>query len=135
MSLVAIPRAVVNQIMQQAQAQEEKEICGLIGGPEGRLQTVYPVKNIAGTPESLFELDPKEQIDAMRHMRESGEELTAIYHSHPASPARPSATDLAQAAYPDAVYLIVSLSTVGVLEMQAFRLRDHQIEDIELELE
>ena len=60
--------------------------------------------------------------DAMKKMREADEELFAIYHSHPAAPATPSITDLELAAYPDAFYLIISLSTKGVLEMRAFKI-------------
>jgi len=55
-------------------------------------------------------------------MRERGEELFAIFHSHPAAPAEPSALDMAQAGYPDALYLIVSLGTCGVLELRGFRI-------------
>lgn len=134
MSRMSIPRSIVNQILRQSQAQEEREVCGLLGGKDGMLTTCYPISNVANTPENLFMLDPRQQIDAMRHMRERGEELAAIYHSHPHSPARPSATDLAQAAYPEAIYLIVSLDTKGVLEMRAFHLGDHQVEDVELEM-
>ncbi len=60
-------------------------------------------------------------------MRENGEALFAIYHSHPTSPAEPSAIDLELAAYPDALYLIISLNTKGVLEMRGFRLNDNKM--------
>jgi proteasome lid subunit RPN8/RPN11 len=67
-------------------------------------------------------------------MREQGEELFGIYHSHPHSPAEPSDTDLRQAGYPEALYLIVSLNTKGVLEMRGFRLRDGQATPVHLEI-
>ena len=67
-------------------------------------------------------------------MRENGEELFAIYHSHPHAPATPSATDLQQAAYPTALYLIISLNTKGVLELQGFRLHRQQVTPVELEM-
>ena len=60
-------------------------------------------------------------------MREQQEELFAIYHSHPTAPAEPSATDLEMANYPDALYLIISLNTKGVLEMRGFRLNRHKV--------
>ncbi len=66
-------------------------------------------------------MEPQSQIDAMRTMRESGEKLFAIYHSHPHAPASPSPLDRDEAAYPDALYLIISLNTEGVLELSGFR--------------
>lgn len=59
-------------------------------------------------------------------MRNQGEELFAIYHSHPTAPAQPSSADLELAAYPDAVYLIISLNTKGILELRGFRI-EHKI--------
>ncbi|MDH5544735.1 MAG: M67 family metallopeptidase [Gammaproteobacteria bacterium] len=130
-----ISRTVVNKILTQAQHNIEVEICGLIGGRDKRPETVYPVPNIACDQTRLFEMDPARQIEAMREMREAGEQLLAIYHSHPTAPARPSLKDIHDAAYKEVVYLIVSLSTEGVLEMRGFFIRDDVTEEIELSLE
>lgn len=127
-----IPRTVVNQILTHAQSNPEQEVCGLIGSINDSATQIYPIKNIASDTTCLFRMDPKEQIDAMRKMRETGESLYAIYHSHPHSPAKPSATDLSEAAYPEALYIIVSLNTKGVLEMQGFRLENGNVENIRL---
>ncbi len=129
-----LPRPLVNQLLAQAQSQPEQEICGLIGGDGRHPPHCYPVANVAAEPSHRYRLDPAQQIDAMRQMRERGERLLAIYHSHPHGPARPSATDLREAQYPEAVYLIISLGTTGVLEMRGFRLRDGSVEEVELEL-
>ena len=59
--------------------------------------------------------------------------MVAIYHSHPDSPPLPSSADLAQANYPEALYLIISLQTRGVLEMRGFRLKDNAIIELQLE--
>jgi proteasome lid subunit RPN8/RPN11 len=105
------------------------EVCGLIGlGPEGT--TVYPVRNVSPDPAHRFELDPRAQIAAMRTMRERGEDLFAIYHSHPRAPAWPSARDVEEASYAEALYLIVSLDTRGVLEMRGFRLADSGVTEV-----
>jgi proteasome lid subunit RPN8/RPN11 len=79
-------------------------------------------------------MDPAQQIAALRTMRESGEQLFAIYHSHPNSPPLPSPTDLAQSNYPEALYLIISLQTRGVLEMRGFRLNDGAVTEAALEI-
>lgn len=134
MSTVALPRPLVNRLLAEAQRHPESEVCGLVGGSEGRPGRFYPVANVAAEPGRLFRLDPKGQIDAMRTMREGGEALFAIYHSHPHAPARPSATDLAESAYPEALHLIVSLDTKGVLEMRGYYLRDGVAEEVGLEV-
>ncbi len=122
--MTTLPRPLVNQILRQAQDSPDAEICGLIGARNGEAQHAYAVNNVAEQPEKLFQMDPAGQIAALRLMRERSETLFAIYHSHPTSPAEPSATDLAEAGYPDALYLIVSLNTRGVLDLRGFRLHD-----------
>lgn len=73
------------------------------------------------TPTTRYRIDPREQLHAFRDMDANGEELAAIYHSHPASQPYPSPTDRAEAHYPDAVYVLVSLRT-GQPEVEAWRI-------------
>jgi proteasome lid subunit RPN8/RPN11 len=128
---IHIPRPLVNQLLRYAQTSPDLEVCGLIGSKNGIPSSCYPIKNAASTPDCRFQMEAQEQIEAMREMRERGEELFAIFHSHPAAPAEPSTADLEQAAYPDALYIIISLNTKGVLEMRGFRInRARQIEEI-----
>jgi len=134
MQAVQLPRPIINQLLHHAQSSPENEVCGLIGGKDDVPTYCYPIDNNATAPQRLFAMDPRQQIAAMRSMREKGEELFAIYHSHPASPAFPSATDLAQANYPETLYLIISLQTRGVLEMQGFILRGTDITEVPLEI-
>jgi proteasome lid subunit RPN8/RPN11 len=130
-----ISRQVANRILSHAQASPDSEVCGLIAGTPGHATHAYPITNIAPDPSSRFRLAPKSQIDALRQMRERAEALVAIYHSHPHGPAAPSAIDLREASYPEAVYLIVSLDTKGVLDLRGFRLANGVAGDVELELE
>lgn len=134
MSTVKLPRTVVNRLLAHAQQNPGREVCGLISARDGAPLRVYPVVNVADDPARLFRMDPRGQIDALRTMRENGEELFAIYHSHPDAPPLPSQRDLEEAGYPEALYLIVSLGTKGVLEMRGYRLRDGRMEDVELEM-
>lgn len=71
-----------------------------------------------------FLADSTELIALLRQLREEGRELVAIYHSHPQGDTTPSSTDLQQAYYPDALYLIISLQTSGRLEMNGYLIRD-----------
>jgi proteasome lid subunit RPN8/RPN11 len=131
---IHIPRKITNQLLHFAQISPESEICGLIGGIDGHPSHCYPVNNCSDHPENRFQLDARQQIAAMVQMRERGEELFAIYHSHPGAPAVPSASDLALAAYPEALNLIISLNTQGVLEMRGYRIVDQKAEEIPLSL-
>lgn len=119
---IQIPRKITNQLLHLAQVSPDFEVCGLIGSKNGLPTHCYPIKNSAELPQQRFLLDAGQQISAMAKMRELGEELFAIYHSHPASPALPSSYDLELAAYPEALYLIISLNTKGILEMRGFKI-------------
>jgi len=118
---VLLPRSLVNQLLHHAQNSPEFEVCGLIGAKQGIPTTSYPVNNIAANQAQRFLMDPQEQIDAMREIRDKHEEFFAIYHSHPKSAALPSITDLKLAEYPNTLQIIISLNTKGVLEMRGFR--------------
>ncbi|MCF6210512.1 MAG: M67 family metallopeptidase [Gammaproteobacteria bacterium] len=132
MSHIHFPRPLINQILQQAQQAEDSEVCGLVSARGGQPVHCYPVANAAEKPAHRFRMHPQQQIEAMRQIREQGEELFAIYHSHPHTPAQPSATDLREATYPDTLYIIISLATEGTLEMRGFRLKSGNIEDVDL---
>jgi len=132
---IIIPRKITNQLLHQAQISPDKEICGLIGGKNGIPCHCYPVDNIAEHPERQFLLDPKQQIATMAKLRERNEDLFAIYHSHPNAPAIPSQSDINMASYPDALYLIISLNTKGVLELRCFKFKNDTFTQLPLVLE
>ncbi len=134
MEEIILPRRLVNRILHQAQSSSELEICGLIASTDGQPTDCIVIDNVSNKPDRLFCMDPQAQINAMRKFREQGKELFAIYHSHPHSPAIPSATDLAEAGYPQALYLIISLNTKGVLEIRGYRLRDEHAIEVLLEI-
>jgi len=131
---IQIPRRLTNELLHLAQLSPDAEICGLVGGKNGIPHTCYPIDNISHQPVNRYQLDAKQQIAAMKKLRDNGEELFAIYHSHPAAPAEPSSFDREQAAYQDILYLIISLNTKGVLEMRGFRIENTQVYEVNLEL-
>ncbi len=132
---IRLPRTIVTALLRHAQQNPEAEVCGLIAAKSGVPVRLVPVENVAPEPHRRFTMSPPGQIEAMRTIREAGETLYAIYHSHPHAPAEPSATDLQEAAYPEAYYLIVSLDTEGVLELRAFRLVNGAASSVPLEIE
>jgi len=131
---IQIPRKIANQLLHLAQISPDLEVCGLIGSKNGLPNSCYPVKNIAEQPRQRFQLDASQQISAMATMRDQGETLFAIYHSHPAAPATPSISDLELASYPEALYLIISLDTKGILEMRGFKIIHKSAQEIALSL-
>jgi [CysO sulfur-carrier protein]-S-L-cysteine hydrolase len=129
---VRIPRAIYEELLEHAREDAPNECCGLIGGEDGAAKTVYRARNAEASP-LRYNLDPQDQFRIMSEMDERGEELAAIYHSHIASPAYPSQTDINLAAYPDALYLIVSLAE-GEKELRAFRIVDGEVSEVDLEV-
>jgi proteasome lid subunit RPN8/RPN11 len=127
-----VPKAMYEEMLDHARAEAPNECCGLIGGRDGDLTTLYRAENSEGSP-LRYNLDPQDQFRIMRQMEESGEELAAIYHSHTHSPAYPSQTDVNLAFYPDALYLIVSLADGGE-PLRGFRIEREtgKIEEAEL---
>ena len=105
----------------------------MIGGSDGSAASVYRSINAEASP-LRYSLDANDQFRIMREMEERGEELLAIYHSHTASAAYPSQTDVNLAAYPDAVYLIVSLQDAESPELRGYWIRDDEISEAELEI-
>lgn len=83
------------------------EACGLVAGQDGRAEGIIPVTNSLQSPVR-FRMDPQEQLAAFEWIEQQGLELLAIYHSHPAGPATPSATDIAEWYYPETAALIWS---------------------------
>lgn len=132
---LVLPRTLVNQILTHAQQHEHTEACGLISGSDEQPAHYYAIKNISPEPATRFEMEPGQQIAAMKHMRENGEELLAIVHSHPESPPVPSPADMKDIGYPDAYYIIISLNTKGVLEMRSYRCMNDTMQAIDLRYE
>jgi proteasome lid subunit RPN8/RPN11 len=128
-----IPKAIYEELLEHAREDAPNECCGLIGGEDGVAKTVYRARNAEASP-LRYNLDPQDQFRIMTEMEERGEELAAIYHSHTASPAYPSQTDINLAAYPDALYLIVSLAE-GQKDLRGFRIVDGEVTEVGLDLE
>lgn len=127
-----LPAWLYEEILGRALAEPESEVCGLVGAKGAETVSHYPVPNVATAPAARFVMDPAHQIHAMREMRERGERLFAIYHSHPHAPPRPSPTDLAESAYPEALYLIVGLSPDTAV--RGFFLNGNEAREVELEI-
>jgi proteasome lid subunit RPN8/RPN11 len=109
------------------------ECCGLIGGTAEKVRSLYPLRNVAANAQVAYEAAPEDLFAAQRQMRERGEQLLAIYHSHPrATEPQPSATDVRLAYYPLAIYFIIGLAGEQPV-MRAFKISeaDSRWEEVE----
>jgi proteasome lid subunit RPN8/RPN11 len=104
-----ISSAALDAIIVHARAAHPLECCGMLVGTGVNVEDAVPARNLAATP-NRFLVDPVDHIAARRAARASGREVVGFYHSHPHSRAEPSVTDVAEATYPEAVHLIVSLA-------------------------
>jgi proteasome lid subunit RPN8/RPN11 len=129
---IHLPRKLMQQVLHQAQQQPELEICGFIGAKQQQPIHCYPIENIAQNPCTEFLFAPQQHIAAFKQMRERGEDLFAIYHSHPSAAAEPSLTDIAWATYPNAIYLIISLNIKGILELRGFKIETNEVNEVRL---
>ena len=134
MKQVAFPRRLVEQILGHVLTSPSREVCGLVGAIGDAPVSTYPVDNVSPQADCRFEMDPRQQIAAMRVMRDAGESLFAIYHSHPQGPPAPSAVDVSLAGYPDALSLIVSLADRDAPEVRGYSIRRGQIEEVSLQM-
>ncbi len=127
-----ISQDLVDEMVAHAREDLPNECCGLVGGSGGEANAVIRVKNSAASP-LRYEMDPQEQYNALKEIEDGGGELLAIYHSHTKSAAYPSQTDVNQAvAWPDQVYLIVSLADERAPDVKGYLLKDLRIADAEI---
>ncbi|HUG55952.1 MAG TPA: M67 family metallopeptidase [Candidatus Limnocylindrales bacterium] len=104
-----LPSALREALVAHAREGAPDEVCGVLAGRAGLATRLIRCANVAPSPRTRYLMAPREQLAVFREMDAAGEELVAIYHSHPATEPRPSATDVAEAHYPDAFYVLVSL--------------------------
>jgi proteasome lid subunit RPN8/RPN11 len=130
--MIRIPDAIFAQMVAAAKREAPDEACGYLAGHETTAEKFIELTNADHSPEH-FTLDPKEQFAALKTARADGMKLFAIWHSHPASPARPSLEDIRLAFDPDIVYVILSLAAEAPYA-KAFRIRKGEVTNVELEL-
>lgn len=112
MNKLSIPETIYSEMIEHCRACLPYEACGILAGNGIEIKKFYKAANIEKSSYSYL-IDPKEQFNIMKDMRKRNLSLTAIFHSHPSSPAYPSSRDISLAFYEDSVYIIVSLTKEG----------------------
>jgi [CysO sulfur-carrier protein]-S-L-cysteine hydrolase len=125
-----VAAGLLESVIEHAKANYPRESCGLLAG-RGSATRFIPMDNIRAS-SSEYEMDPARLISVLRDLRGTGEQLVAIYHSHPHGPARLSNSDIARAYYPEAAHLIVSLADLERPQVAGFRIVDGEAIEIEV---
>ncbi len=120
-----IRKDVLEKVVAHAKREAPIEACGYLALREGVVVRHFEMTN-TDRRRDHFTLDPQEQFRVHREARAEGLEIGAVYHSHPLTPARPSAEDIRLAADPRLTYLIVSLAG-GASDVKAYRIRGSEV--------
>ena len=126
--MLTISRALYEKIIEHARKDHPDEACGVIAGPEGGDRPVrfIPMQNAERSP-TFYRFDSAEQLTVWREMDDNDEEAAVIYHSHTATQAYPSRTDISDASEPQAHYVLVSTRSADETEFRSYRILDGEV--------
>jgi [CysO sulfur-carrier protein]-S-L-cysteine hydrolase len=131
--VLSIDSELVEAIIAHARRDHPDEACGVVAGPAGsdRPLRLVPMVNAERSP-TFYRFDSLEQLAVWREMDQRDEEPIVIYHSHTATEAYPSRTDIAYAAEPGAHYVVVSTRETDTVEIRSFRIVDGEVTEEEV---
>jgi [CysO sulfur-carrier protein]-S-L-cysteine hydrolase len=133
--MLTISRALHDKIVAHARADHPDEACGVIAGPAGtdRPERFIAMTNAARSP-TFYEFDSMELFKVWREMDDRDEEAVVIYHSHTATEAYPSRTDISYASEPQAHYILVSTRAADTTEFRSYRIIDGEVTEEPVEV-
>ncbi|MDP3969294.1 MAG: M67 family metallopeptidase [Nocardioides sp.] len=135
--MLTIDQATYDALVAHAKRDQPDEACGVVAGPEGsdRPERHVPMVNAAGSP-TFYEFDSTELLTLYKDMWDRDEEPVVIYHSHTATEAYPSRTDIGLANEPGAHYVLVSTrehgGAEGPVDFRSFRIVDGEVTEEEV---
>ena len=131
--MLTIDSAIVDAIVAHARRDHPDEACGVVAGPEGsdRPERFIPMLNAARSP-TFYEFDSGDLLRLYREMDDRDEEPVVIYHSHTATEAYPSRTDISLAQEPGAHYVLVSTREPDHTEVRSYRIVDGEVTEEEV---
>jgi len=123
----------IDEMIAHARREAPLECCGILGGRDGRVLKLYQATN-AEHSRYCYNIEPQELLHINQECEENGWQFLGIYHSHPDSAAYPSPTDVRLAAlWPESLHFIISLFSPENPEVRAFRIRDGEVTEEEIE--
>ncbi|MHC4114349.1 MAG: M67 family metallopeptidase [Planctomycetota bacterium] len=127
-----IPGNIFEQMVEQAKAESPIEACGILAGKNRTVEKLYKMTNTDQSGDH-FMMTPEEQFKVVKDIRSDSLEMLAIYHSHPETPARPSAEDIRLALTPDVIYVIVSLQNPEPA-IKGFLIEDNSVTEVPVKI-
>ena len=133
--MLTIAQTIVDAIVAHARLDHPDEACGVVAGPAGsdRPERFIPMVNAARSP-TFYEFDSTDLLKLYREMDSLAEEPVVIYHSHTATQAYPSRTDISYASEPHAHYVLVSTADEVDVEFRSFRIVDGEVTEEPVEI-
>ena len=133
--MLKLDQATYDAILAHARRDHPDEACGIVAGPAGSdtASRVVPMQNAERSP-TFYRFDSAEQLAVWREMDDRDEVPVVIYHSHTATEAYPSRTDISLAAEPDAHYVLVSTRESDAIEFRSFRITDGVVSEEPVEI-
>ena len=132
--MLRIKRTDYVDVLLQLRRAHPREGCGFLVGRNGVVERHLPIPNVAARPDR-FRMAPRRQVEALLAVARAGQEIVAIYHSHPQGPAWPSARDGSDLTFPDALQLIVSLRRRDRPVARAFAWRQDRFVPVPLQID
>ena len=131
--MLSIDQAAYDAIVAHARRDHPDEACGVVAGPAGsdRAERFIEMVNAAGSP-TFYEFDSTDLLRLYREMDDRDEEPVVIYHSHTATEAYPSTTDVALAMEPGAHYVLVSTRSSESVDLRSYRIVDGEVAEEEV---
>lgn len=128
-----IARRALDELLAHARESDPRECCGVLLGVGDRIATATRARNVLES-DTQYLIDPRDHIAARRQARAAHQSVLGFYHSHPRSAPYPSASDLAEWSYSDAVSVIVGREEQR-LRARAYRIAAGAVEEVSLELD
>ncbi len=126
MAAIRIEPAALAVMIDHAKREAPNECCGLLVAEAGAVVEAVPTRNESASP-TRYRVDSREHFALIRSLRGSQRTIAGAYHSHPASAAVPSPTDVAEAWDSELLYVIVSLQDAANPDVLAYRIRDGSV--------
>jgi proteasome lid subunit RPN8/RPN11 len=133
---------MIDEMVEHAKADLPNECCGIIAGKDGAAQKLYRTNNSEASP-FRYNIDPRDLLNIEREADEKGWQVLVIYHSHVASDAYPSPTDVRLSQwpgtdpptdlYPGVYYVLVSLKDAEKPDVKAYTIHSGQVEPVDIE--
>ena len=129
--MLTLAQSYIDEMIAHSREDDPNECCGIIAGKDGAATQLYRAKNAEASPYR-YNVDPKDLLRIYRDLESHDWDVFVIYHSHTHTEAYPSPTDKQLAAWPDAIYVIVSLEDKDKPVVRAFQIKDEKVSEEEL---